>query len=50
MDPHVFSERRARLADVLRRNGGGIAIVPTAPERQRNGDNDHPYRHGSDFH
>ena len=25
-------------------------IVPTAPERQRNGDNDHPYRHDSDFH
>ena len=22
----------------------------TAPERQRNADNDHPYRHGSDFH
>ena len=30
--------------------GGGIAILPTAPERQRNSDNDHPYRHGSDFH
>ncbi|HZV93440.1 MAG TPA: aminopeptidase P N-terminal domain-containing protein, partial [Caldimonas sp.] len=30
--------------------GGGIAIVPTAPERQRNSDNDHPYRHDSDFH
>ena len=27
-----------------------MAIVPTAPERQRNGDNDHPYRHDSHFH
>jgi Xaa-Pro aminopeptidase len=46
----VFRERRARLAATLRRHGGGIAILPTAPERQRNGDSDHPYRHGSDFH
>jgi len=34
----------------MRDAGGGVAIVPTAPERQRNSDNDHPYRHGSDFH
>ena len=34
----------------LRDAGGGVAIVPTAPERQRNSDNDHPYRHDSHFH
>ena len=34
----------------MREAGGGVAIVPTAPERQRNSDSDHPYRHGSDFH
>jgi Xaa-Pro aminopeptidase len=45
-----FRARRARVAATLRAAGGGIAIVPTAPERQRNSDNDHPYRHGSDFH
>ncbi len=45
-----FVARRARVAAALRDAGGGIAIVPTAPERQRNSDNDHPYRHGSDFH
>ena len=45
-----FVARRARLAAALREAGGGVAIVPTAPERQRNSDNDHPYRHGSDFH
>ena len=45
-----FRARRARLAATMRAQGGGVAIVPTAPERPRNGDNDHPYRHGSDFH
>ncbi|MEO5846107.1 MAG: aminopeptidase P N-terminal domain-containing protein, partial [Caldimonas sp.] len=45
-----FAARRARIAAAMQRAGGGIAIVPTAPERQRNSDNDHPYRHGSDFH
>ena len=48
--PSPFVARRARIAAAMRDAGGGIAIVPTAPERQRNSDNDHPYRHGSDFH
>lgn len=30
--------------------GGGVAVLPTAAERQRNGDNDHPFRHCSHFH
>jgi hypothetical protein len=34
---------RARLA-------GGIAIIPTAPERQRNRDSDYLYRHDSYFY
>src|SRR6478609_5720309 len=45
-----FAARRARIAAAMQEAGGGVAIVPTAPERQRNSDNDHPYRHGSDFH
>ena len=45
-----FTERRARLAQALRAAGGGVAVVPTAPERPRNADNDHPYRHDSHFH
>ena len=48
--PSPFPARRARIVEALRAAGGGIAVVPTAPERQRNSDNDHPYRHGSDFH
>jgi len=49
-DISPFVARRRRLAEAMRAAGGGVAIVPTAPERQRNSDNDHPYRHGSDFH
>ncbi|MEO8836734.1 MAG: aminopeptidase P N-terminal domain-containing protein, partial [Caldimonas sp.] len=45
-----YRERRARVAAALRAAGGGVAILQTAPERQRSGDTDHPYRHGSDFH
>ncbi len=30
--------------------GGGIAIIPTAPEVLRNGDADYPYRHDSYFY
>jgi Xaa-Pro aminopeptidase len=48
--PSPFAARRARIAAAMQAAGGGIAIVPTAPERPRNGDSDHPYRHGSDFH
>jgi len=49
-DISPFVARRRRIAEAIRAAGGGVAIVPTAPERQRNSDNDHPYRHGSDFH
>ncbi|HMC14983.1 MAG TPA: aminopeptidase P N-terminal domain-containing protein [Albitalea sp.] len=42
--------RRAELAAAMARHGGGIAIVPTAPERQRNSDNDFPFRYDSHFH
>ena len=44
------SRRRARIAAAMAPAGGGVAIVPTAPERQRNRDNDFPYRHDSYFH
>jgi Xaa-Pro aminopeptidase len=41
-------QRRARLAAQL--GPGGIAIIPTAPERQRNRDSDFLYRHDSYFY
>lgn len=47
-DAPNYAARRAALARQI--GPGGIAIVPTAPERQRNRDNDHPYRFDSYFH
>ena len=44
----VFAQRRARLAALL--GPGGVAVVPTAPERARNRDSDFPYRHDSYFY
>ncbi|RYZ10819.1 MAG: M24 family metallopeptidase [Comamonadaceae bacterium] len=44
----LYAERRARLAAQL--GAGGIAIVPTAPERSRNRDSDFLFRHDSYFY
>ena len=44
----LYAQRRARLASVL--GDGGIAIIPTAPERARNRDTDYLYRHDSYFY
>jgi Xaa-Pro aminopeptidase len=48
--PHVdiYASRRARLVAQL--GAGGVAIIPTAPERSRNRDSDFPYRHDSYFY
>ena len=48
MSPHVYAERRARLAKQL--GPQGIALIPTAPERARNRDSDFLYRHDSYFY
>ena len=50
MRTQPFRRRRAELARRLAAAGGGIAIVPTAAMQMRNGDNEHPFRHGSHFH
>ena len=42
-----FARRRKKVMDMM--NTGGIAIVPTAPVRRRNGDVEYPYRPDSDF-
>jgi Xaa-Pro aminopeptidase len=44
----LYAARRARVAAGL--GPHAIAIVPTAPERMRNRDNDFPYRHDSYFY
>ena len=46
--PSLYAERRARLATLI--GPKGIAILPTAPEQQRNRDGDFLYRHDSYFY
>ena len=44
----VYAERRARLAALMAPDS--VAIIPTAPERQRNRDSDFLFRHDSYFY
>jgi Xaa-Pro aminopeptidase len=46
----VYRQRRERVLAALRAAGGGVALVPTAPEMMRNRDADYPYRHDSYFY
>ncbi|WKB50921.1 aminopeptidase P N-terminal domain-containing protein [Eleftheria terrae] len=50
MDRSTYSRRRMEVARVLREGGGGVAVLPTAPERIRNRDTHYPYRHDSYFY
>ncbi len=43
----IHAKRRARLRKKMK---NGIAVIPNAPERRRNGDADHPYRFDSSFY
>jgi len=47
-DTTLYAQRRARLAAQL--GAGGIAIIPTAREQQRNRDSDFLFRHDSYFY
>jgi Xaa-Pro aminopeptidase len=49
-DISPFVNRRERLFASMRAQGGGVAVLPTAPEVLRNRDADYPYRHDSDFY
>ena len=46
----TYRQRRERVAQWLRAAGGGVAIVPTAPEAMRNRDSDYLYRFDSYFY
>ena len=48
--PTVYQKRRATIAKALKAAGGGVALLPTAPEHPRNRDTDFPYRHDSYFY
>ncbi len=45
-----YAARRAALMLQMQAKGGGVAIIPTAPEVMRNRDADYPYRHDSYFY
>ncbi len=45
-----YANRRAALIAQMQAKGGGVAILPTAPEVMRNSDADYPYRHDSYFY
>jgi Xaa-Pro aminopeptidase len=45
-----YADRRAKLMAQMNAMGGGVAIIPTAPEVARNSDADYPYRHDSYFY
>lgn len=47
LDPVLYRARRARLAQAMQ---GGVAVIPTAPERIRNRDTHFPYRYDSHFY
>ncbi len=47
---NLYRARRERVLAALRAKGGGVALVPTAPEALRNRDADYPYRHDSYFY
>lgn len=46
-DCTIFRQRRARL---LQQMGNAVAVLATAPERQRNRDSHYPYRYDSHFY
>ncbi len=46
-DPTPHARRRARLIAAMQAVGGGVAIIPGAPEQTRNRDTTYPYRHDS---
>jgi Xaa-Pro aminopeptidase len=45
----AYRQRRLSLIERMTRSGGGIAVIPTAPEQTRNRDTQFPYRADSYF-
>ena len=50
LDIAPFQARRAQLLATMQAGGGGVAIIPTAPERFRNRDTTYAYRFDSYFY
>ena len=50
MSMDAFIRRRQQLMAQMQAQGGGVAIIGTAPEVIRNSDNTYPFRHDSYFY
>ena len=51
IDSNLYAKRRAQLAAKMAAQApNSIAIIPTAPEQQRNRDSDFLFRHDSYFY
>ncbi len=50
MNTSAYARRRGAVLKQMHAQGGGVAIIPTAPEVMRNADADYPYRHDSYFY
>lgn len=50
MNTTIYKKRRSAIARALKAAGGGVAVLPTAPEYTRNRDSEFPYRHDSYFY
>ena len=50
VDIAPFQARRARLLATMQAAGGGVAVIPTSPERHRNRDTTYAYRFDSYFY
>lgn len=50
MNTAPFRQRRLLLLDRMHAAGGGVAVIPTAPEHIRNRDTSFPFRADSYFH
>ncbi len=50
MNMATYARRRTAVLQKMHAQGGGVAIIPTAPEVMRNADTDFPYRHDSYFY
>ena len=44
-----YRQRRLLLVERMKASGGGVALIPTAPEQTRNRDTHFPYRADSYF-
>ena len=48
-DPQIHARRRQEIAARMKREGGGVMLLPAADEKTRNSDSEYVFRQDSDF-